>query len=70
MTPRRLLGTLLIVAGFALVIAYSLGWVELFGYTGPSRDIGAALAGAAPNLLLPLALFLLGLWLAKGGRRR
>ena len=70
MTPRRLFGTLLIVAGFALIILYSLGMIELFGYTGRSRDVGAALAGAAPNLLLPLALFLVGLWLAKGGRRR
>lgn len=70
MTPRRALGSLLVVAGFALIILYSLGMIELFGHAGASRDLGGALAGAAPNLLVPLALFLVGLWLAKGGRRR
>jgi nitrate reductase gamma subunit len=70
MTPRLLAGYALVLAGFVLVFLLAYGVIEPFGSTAAARDVAGLLAAAAPGLLIPLAVFLLGLWLVKGARRR
>jgi hypothetical protein len=70
MKPRLLAGYALILAGFALVLSLSYGVIAPFGAIGEADDLGSLLMVAAPNLLIPLAVFLLGLWLVKGARRK
>ena len=70
MTPRLLAGYVLIVAAFVLILLLGYGVIAPFGSIGEAHDLGSLLAAAAPTLFIPLALFLLGLWLVKGARRR
>lgn len=70
MSPRLVAGYALIAAGFVLVLLLGYGVIEPFGSTAKARDVTGVLAAAAPGLLVPLALFLSGLWLVKGRRRK
>ena len=70
MTPRLLAGYVLILAGFVLIFLLGYGVIEPFGSIGDAQDIQGLLAAAAPSLLVPFAVFLLGLWLVKGARRK
>ena len=70
MNPRLLAGYILILAGFALILMLGYGVIEPFGSIAEAEDMAGLLAAAAPSLLLPFAVFLVGLWLVKGARRR
>ena len=70
MTPRTILGYALIALGFLLIILLGYGVIEPFGPIGEARDIGGLMGALAPSLLIPLAIFLVGIGLARGGRRR
>ncbi len=70
MTPRLLAGYVLILAGFALILMLGYGVIEPFGSIAEAEDMAGLLAAAAPSLLLPFAVFLLGLWLVNGARRK
>lgn len=70
MTPRRFAGVALIALGFLLIGLLGFGVIEPFGATAEARDLGGMLAAIAPSLLMPLAIFLVGVWLLKGGGRR
>ncbi|MFZ5655647.1 MAG: hypothetical protein ACOY37_01065 [Pseudomonadota bacterium] len=70
MTPRLLAGYALILAGFALILMLGYGIIEPFGPIAGADDMPSLLAAAAPSLLLPFAIFLVGLWLVKGARRK
>ncbi|TZF88687.1 hypothetical protein [Cognatilysobacter lacus] len=70
MTPRKIIGYALIALGFLLIILLGYGVVEPFGDTSQAKDMGGLLNALAPSLLLPLAIFLVGVALARGGRRR
>lgn len=66
---RRLAGYACVALGFALVVLLGTGLVSPPGMPAAVDSLGALLAGLAPSVLAALALFLLGLWLLKGGRR-
>lgn len=70
MTPRKILGYALVALGFLLVVLLGYGVIEPFGDTSQARDLGGVLAAIAPSLLIPLAMFVVGVALARGGRRR
>lgn len=70
MTPRRFTGVALIALGFLLIGLLGFGVIEPFGSTAEARDLGGMLTAIAPSLLVPLAIFLVGVWLLKGGGRR
>lgn len=70
MNPRLLAGYLLILAGFALILLLGYGVIEPFGPIAEAEDMAGLLAAVAPSLLLPFAIFLVGLWLVKGARRK
>lgn len=70
MTTRKTLGYALIALGFLLVILLGYGVIEPFGSMAEARDMGGVLSAIAPSLLIPLAIFLVGIALARGGRRR
>ncbi len=70
MNPRLLAGYILILAGFALILMLGYGVIEPFGSISEARDMNDLLAAAAPSLLIPFAIFLAGLWLVKGARRK
>ena len=70
MRPRQTLGYALIALGFLLVVLVGYGVIEPFGSTAEARDLGGVFAAIAPSLLIPLAIFLVGVALARGGRRR
>jgi hypothetical protein len=70
MTPRLLAGYALILAGFVLILLLGYGVIEPFGSTAEARDVAGLLAATAPSLLIPFAIFLVGLWLVKGARRK
>ena len=69
MTPRLFAGYALMLAGFALILLLGYGVIAPFGSIAAADDLGSLLLATAPTLLLPLALFLAGLWLVKGARR-
>jgi hypothetical protein len=66
---RRLAGLACVALAFALVVLLGTGVVSPPGMPATVGSLGALLAGLAPSVLAALALFLLGLWLLKGGRR-
>lgn len=70
MNPRLLAGYAFVLAGFALILLLGYGVIEPFGSISEARDMPSLLAAAAPSLLLPFAIFLVGLWLVKGARRK
>jgi hypothetical protein len=70
MTPRNILGYALAALGFLLIILLGYGVIEPFGDVGAANDLGSLMRVVAPSVLLPLAIFLLGIALARGGRRR
>ena len=70
MTTRQLIGYALVALGFLLVFLLAYGVIEPFGDTSQARDVGGVLTAIAPSLLIPLAIFLVGIALARGGRRR
>ncbi|TCZ84305.1 hypothetical protein [Lysobacter sp. N42] len=70
MSPRLLAGYALIAAGFLLILLLGYGLIEPFGSIAEADDMPSLLAAAAPSLLLPFAIFLVGLWLVKGARRK
>ena len=70
MNPRLLAGYVLILAGFALILMLGYGVIEPFGSIAEADDMAGLLTAAAPSLLLPFAIFLVGLWLVKGARRK
>ena len=70
MSARLVTGYALIAAGFALILMLGYGVIEPFGSIAQADDMAGLLAAAAPSLLLPFAIFLLGLWLVKGARRK
>jgi hypothetical protein len=70
MTTRKTLGYALIALGFLLIVLLGYGVIEPFGDTSQARDMGGVIGAIAPSLLIPLAIFLAGVGLARGGRRR
>ena len=70
MSPRLLAGYALMLAGFVLILLLGYGVVTPFGSVAEADDLGSLLVATAPTLLIPLALFLAGLWLVKGARRK
>jgi hypothetical protein len=70
MTTRKILGYALIALGFLLIVLLGYGVIEPFGDTSQARDLGGVIGAIAPSLLIPLAIFLAGVGLARGGRRR
>ena len=67
---RRIAGYLCMLLGFALIASIGAGVVTPPGMpAGAPASLGALLAGLLPSVLATLALFLLGLWLARGGRK-
>jgi hypothetical protein len=70
MTTRKTLGYALIALGFLLIVLLGYGVIEPFGDTSQARDLGGVIGAIAPSLLIPLAIFLAGVGLARGGRRR
>jgi hypothetical protein len=70
MTPRKILGYALIALGFLLIVLLGYGIIEPFGSTAEARDMGGVISAITPSLLIPLAIFLVGIGLARGGRRR
>jgi hypothetical protein len=70
MTPRKILGYALVALGFLLIILLGYGVIEPFGDVAAADDLGALIRVVAPSVLLPLAIFLVGIALARGGRRR
>lgn len=70
MTPRKIIGYALVALGFVLIILIGYGVIQPFGDISEARDVGGLIAAAAPGLLIPLAIFLVGVALARGGRRR
>ena len=67
---RKLLGYALIALGFLLIVLLAQGVIEPFGDVSQARDMEGVIVAIAPSLLIPLAIFLLGIGLARGGRRR
>ena len=67
---RKLLGYALIALGFLLIVLLAQGVIEPFGDVSQARDMEGVIVASAPSLLIPLAIFLLGIGLARGGRRR
>ena len=70
MTPRKILGYALVALGFLLIILIGYGVIQPFGDISEARDMGGIISATAPGLLIPLAIFLVGVALARGGRRR
>ena len=70
MTPRQSTGAILIALGFLLILLLGYGVIEPFGSLENARTTGDVLTAVAPSLLVPFAIFLVGLWLVKSGRRR
>jgi hypothetical protein len=73
MTPnpnRRIAGYACVALAFALVVLLGTGVLAPPGMAANATSLGALFAGLAPSVLAALALFLLGLWLLKGARRR
>lgn len=66
---RRIAGYACVALAFALIVLLGTGVVAPPGVDGSADSLGALFAGLAPSVLAALALFLLGLWLLKGGRR-
>ena len=64
-----MIGSVLIALGFVLVVLLGYGVIEPFGDTSQARDLGGVLTAIAPSLLIPLAMFLAGVVLVRGGRR-
>ena len=64
MTPRKIIGYALVAIGFLLIILMGYGVIEPFG------DLGELMRIVAPSFLIPFAIFLAGVALARGGRRR
>ncbi|GGZ70145.1 hypothetical protein GCM10008101_25490 [Lysobacter xinjiangensis] len=70
MTPRKIIGYALVAIGFLLIILMGYGVIEPFGDLGAARDLGELMRIVAPSFLIPFAIFLAGVALARGGRRR
>ena len=70
MTPRKILGYALVALGFLLIILLGYGVIEPFGDIGAAENLAALMRVVAPSVLVPLAIFLVGIALARGGRRR
>ena len=68
MKARRIAGFVLIAIGFALILLLGTGTIEPFGSLAEARDVAGVLTAIAPSLLVPLAIFLVGVVLARGGR--
>ena len=68
---RRFAGWLCVALGFAVVVLLGYGVIDPIGM--PARQAPTSLAsvlfGMMPTLLGALGVFVLGLWLLKGGRR-
>ncbi|AXK73434.1 hypothetical protein DWG18_14885 [Lysobacter sp. TY2-98] len=70
MTPRKIIGYALVALGFLLIILLGYGVIEPFGNVADARDVGDLMRVVAPSFLIPFAIFLVGVGLARGGRRR
>ncbi|MGY4517364.1 hypothetical protein [Lysobacter sp. HA18] len=70
MKTRTLIGYALVALGFLLIILLGYGVIEPFGDISKADDIGGLMRVVAPSFLIPLAIFLVGIALARGGRRR
>ncbi|KGM52616.1 hypothetical protein N800_11400 [Lysobacter daejeonensis GH1-9] len=68
---RRFAGWLCVALGFAVVVLLGYGVIDPIGLstTDAPDSLAAVLYGLLPTVLGALALFVLGLWLLKGGRR-
>jgi hypothetical protein len=68
---RRFAGWLCVALGFAVVVLLGYGVIDPIGLptSEAPASLMAVLFGLMPTLLGALALFVLGLWLLKGGRR-
>lgn len=69
MNARLLAAYALIAIAFVLVVLFATGTVEPFGSTSEARGLGGVLTAAAPSLLVPLAMFIVGVILLKGAGR-
>jgi hypothetical protein len=67
---RTLIGYACLILGFALVIALGTGYMEPLGMTTAPTSAAGLLRAMAPSIALAVALFLLGLWLVNGPRRK
>ena len=70
MTPRKIFGYALVALGFLLIILLGYGVIEPFGDIGTADDLAGLMRIVAPSVLLPFGIFLVGVILARGGRRR
>ena len=68
---RRFAGWMCVALGFAVVVLLGYGVIDPIGVSTREApaSLMAMLVGLLPTLLGALALFVLGLWLLKGGRR-
>ncbi|WP_133479214.1 hypothetical protein [Cognatilysobacter segetis] len=70
MTPRKIIGYALVALGFLLIILLGYGVIEPFGDFTVANDLGGLMRVLAPSVAIPFAIFLVGIALARGGRRR
>jgi hypothetical protein len=68
---RRFAGWLCVALGFAVIVLLGYGVIDPIGLstTDAPSSLAAVLYGLLPTVLGALTLFVLGLWLLKGGRR-
>ena len=70
MNNRGRFGYLCVLLAFALVIALGTGYLEPFGMSTRPTSGADLLRGMAPSIGLAIVLFVLGLWLVRGARRK
>ena len=63
-------GWLCIALAFALVVSLGVGWIDPIGAGAGITSLVTLVAALLPVLAGPILLFVLGLWLLKGPRRR
>ena len=67
---RLFAGWLCVALGFALIALLGYGVIDPPGMpaAGQATSLGAVLLGLLPSVLFALVVFVLGLWLLKGGK--
>ena len=70
MSHRTLIGYACLILAFALVIALGTGFMDPLGMSTMPTSGAGLLRALAPSIGLAVALFVLGLWLVKGPRRK
>ncbi|GAB3102815.1 hypothetical protein [Lysobacter terrae] len=71
MTTRKFAGYLCVALGFALIALLGYGVIDpIGGLPGGSASMRDVLIGLMPTVLLALGIFVIGLWLVKGGSNK